>query len=137
MAVYGKYKSIEPSSITSAVSSLSKDLSTSKAELSALNSSVQDEGSWKASAKSSLTKAFGKIESEVYGDIEKNLSTLTEVAGLIKEYKDAEKKALDYKDQLKGLDSEKDKAKISSLNTMIKEQEQIMEAKVAAIEAKC
>ena len=137
MAVYGKYKSIEPSSITSAVSSLSKDLASSKAELSSLNSSVQDEGSWKASAKSSLTTAFGKIEGEVYGDIEKNLSALTEVAGLIKEYKDAEKKALDYKDQLKGLDSEKDASKISSLNAKIKEQEQIMEAKVAAIEAKC
>ena len=52
MAVYEKYKNIESIRITIALSILEKELSSSKTELSSLNSCIQDKDSCKPNAKS-------------------------------------------------------------------------------------
>lgn len=96
MATYGLYKQIEPSSITSALDSLEKEINATKTDLSALKNGLTDTV-WKASAKDNLFKAFTTIDTEVYKEITTAITNLRSIAKYVSDYKAAESSALTYK----------------------------------------
>ncbi len=96
MATYGLYKQIEPSSITSSLDSLEKEINATKSDLSALKNGLTDTV-WKASAKDNLFKAFTTIDTEVYKEITTAITNLRSIAKYVSNYKAAESSALTYK----------------------------------------
>lgn len=90
MAVeYGKYADINEGTLSSDASSLLSKLSSSKSELNSFQGTLTDD-IWKAGAKATLFEAFGKLNSEVYANLEADLGKIVSIAGEIGKYKTAE-----------------------------------------------
>ena len=127
MANYNLYKNINPGNITSATSSLRSKLTPAQTKLSSFQSSLND-NIWKAKSKSTLLTAFKTIDGEVYKEVLDNLSKLDEAAGYIKEYNDAKKIALQYKEKLAGATEKTPQSDISSWQSEVSKQEGIMDS---------
>ncbi len=132
MANYNLYKNIDPSSLSSAASSAKQKLSTHKTKLTTYNSSLND-SIWKAPAKATIKEAFGKIDSEVYTDLDTNLGKLTQIASQIEKYNTARDKALAYKGYLDSATKDTPSSSIDSWKRGLSEQEGIMDSCEQAI----
>jgi hypothetical protein len=135
MANYGLYKNINPSSITSAVSSLKSQLSPTKQQLADIKSGLSD-GVWKVNAKNTLFTALDKINSEVYKEIYDNLDNLSTIANLISEYKTAETNANTYKEYLASATNKTPQSTIDGWRRSLASYEQTMDSKEASIKSK-
>ena len=83
-----KYENVEPSSITSAVSSIEQNVSSNNGKLTSLESGLlSNEEIWKASAKTPLQTAFTKLTGEVTTEITEALEKAKTVATNVEEYK--------------------------------------------------
>ncbi len=132
MANYNLYKNIDPGSLSSAASSAKQKLSTHKTKLTTYNSSLND-SIWKAPAKATIKEAFGKIDSEVYTDLDTNLGKLTQIASQIEKYNTARDKALAYKGYLDSATKDTPSSSIDSWKRGLSEQEGIMDSCEQAI----
>ena len=126
MANYNLFKNIDPSSITSATSSIRQKITTSKTKLSSFSSSLSD-GIWKAPSKATLKDAFTRIDSEVYTDIINSLDALDQAAGIIAKYNDAKTAAETYRGYIDGDDKEKPSPNLSQWKSNLSIKEGIME----------
>ena len=135
MANYGLYKNINPSSITSAVSSLKSQLSPTKQQLTEIKIGLTD-GVWKVNAKATFFTALDKINSEVYKEIDDNLNNLSEIATLIGEYKTAETNANTMKNNISNATEKTPQSTINGWRQSLANYERTMTEKEASIKAK-
>ena len=113
MAVeYGKYKDIDEGTLASDASSLQGSLSPARSELGTLKGTLTDD-IWKAGAKATLLTAFDTLDSEVYANLDTDLTTIGTIAGEIGKYKKAEAAALQAAEDKKAQETIRDNAQSS------------------------
>ena len=121
-ANYGKYINIDQSTLKSKAEEIKSQIPSYKNDLSSHKGNLTDD-IWKAGAKSTLTTAYDKIESEVYKELEDILESIETVCGYIDQYKTAEKNAKSIRDSINSSGQEVD---TSTLQQQLIDQENQM-----------
>lgn len=133
MANYGLYTSIDVNTLKKNASNIKSQIPSNKSALSSHKGTLTDD-IWKAGAKTTLTTAYDKIESEVYQELEDALTNIETVCGYISQYKTAEENAKTLIDSINSAAKDVD---TSGLQQQLIDQENQMNQAENAVNGLC